>query len=65
MFYIATVASPNGHVFQVWKVTCKCDAAVSRGRTADVLTGQRSARHRSLSCLVYRIRDYKEFISST
>ena len=51
MFYIATVASPNGHVFQVWKVTCECDAAVSRGRAADVLTGQRSARHRSLSCL--------------
>ncbi len=31
-------------------MTCKCDATVSRGRAADELVGQRSARYLSLSC---------------
>lgn len=67
-FRILTFASANSHTGQIWKVTCKCDAAVCRGRAADVLVGQRSARHRSLPCecrcLVYRIRDYEEFVPS-
>ena len=48
---ILTFARANGHICQIWEMSCKCDAVVSRGRVADVLVGQLSARHWSLPCL--------------
>lgn len=48
---ILTVTSANGHICQIGKVTCKCDTAVICRRAANMLMGQRSARHRFSSYL--------------